>query len=150
MEVIIKPHPRFDYYGLYLLWAQEEPNLRVIMKREKLGTRGAQYANVQLSDRNTLRELIEVSDVVVSGPILNSAILLAARYKKPIVFPTAGISKDDFIERNYSRYFLCARDAERLQKCIDEVTSTNAPYPTKYDENLNCLSGVRFHDFAAS
>jgi hypothetical protein len=147
VDIVIKTHPRGDFYFLYLLWAAEVPSLCVVLREENAKNVKEKYRRRYVREEGPLDELIEVCDLVICGPIFNSAVLKAAAYGKDIIFARAGVYReDDFVGRNFGKYFVCKQDAGDLSEYVDKYVEGGLRSTRKEYRNLFCLSGVKYQD----
>jgi hypothetical protein len=149
IDVIIKCHPRGDFYSVYALWAAQIPSLRVVVRRENATQVPEQYRKHCICTENALDELIGICDLVVSGPIFNSGVLNAARCKKPILFPLVGVFGNEFIVGTARKYFACADNVHEMNRWLEESLGTGRGPGGGTCADLYSLSQVKRHEFAA-
>ncbi len=147
VEILLKTHPRRDFYRLYLEWARVIPNLVVVMQRENVPHVSGALPRVRFVDGNSLDELLGISDVVVSGPIFNSAVLKAAWYGHDVIFPMDGVYGNGFISANFENYFVCTRTPELLQRCVDQSPRVRSSRSSEGWRRLYDLSDVKAQEF---
>jgi hypothetical protein len=127
LQVVLKPHPRGDFFQLYMTWAKLLPNLVVVRDRLKFGdAKRSPLHGARCSDGDSLDALLATADVVLSGPIFNSAVLKAVRHGLDVIFPTDGLYANAFIATTFPRYLRCVALTPALPTGLERLLGMSA------------------------
>jgi len=131
MEIMIKPHPRYDYYNLLGLLTEKYHNTHLYTNYnygEYILTKGNKQntARIVSMPKYDLDELLFISDLVVGAGIFNSAMLRSVYLKRPTIYLTSALMDSNYAKHSFDKYFYCSTNMQSIYSTIDSILSTES------------------------